>query len=188
MESTCTHAACPLGYDARAQVVACPCHSSQFRTAPDPNLPGSCAGDVVHLPAKQGPPAYQVEVAGSTVSILLYAVLGCKMLPRLTDGKVTLTIAGEPALGMPGGSVVGTPEGFSDPIAVVRVDTSTVVALNARCTHLGCTVAFDGEKLQCPCHESSFALDGRVQREPATRDLETYPVTFDGATIVVTLV
>jgi Rieske Fe-S protein len=192
LESTCTHAACPLGYSARDQLVECPCHASRFRTAPDPAVPGSCAGDVVHLPAKQGPPAYQVDLSGDgqTAYIVLTQVLGCKLLPPLTDGKVTLSLADQPQLANPGGSVIGTPQGFTDPIAVIRVDAATFAALDARCTHLGCTVAWDpgARHLQCPCHESAFALDGSVLAPPAVRPLRVYPVAFDGSAVVVTLV
>ena len=189
LESTCTHAACPLGYNPHDQLVECPCHASRFRAAADPGLPGSCAGDVVHRPARQGPTAFEVQLSGKTAYILLSSIVGCKLLPPLVDGKVTITLADAPDLAQPGGSIVGTPQGFSDPLAVVRVDQSTVVALNARCTHLGCTVAYDrsNNDLQCPCHQSSFALDGTVQRDPATRNLTVYPVTFDGSTVVITL-
>ena len=192
MESTCTHASCPLGYSQKDALVECPCHQSRFRLAADPAVPGSCPGEVVHLPARQGPTVYEVVPSGdlTLVYILLNSTLGCSTLPPLAAGKVHAAVGRFAALQQNGGAVVGTPGGFTDPIAVVRVDASTVAAVNARCTHLGCTVAWQRDRFQCPCHESAFALDGRVLPGdgPARRSLATYAVEFDGTRVVVTLV
>ncbi|MFJ5774388.1 FAD-dependent oxidoreductase [Streptomyces sp. NPDC093094] len=47
-------------------------------------------------------------------------------------------------------------------------------AVSARCTHLGCIVAFNRaeQAWECPCHGSRFAPDGRVLQGPAVRPLE----------------
>lgn len=54
------------------------------------------------------------------------------------------------------------------------VGEDKVSAWNAECPHLGCKVAFDGTKKHfgCPCHDSSFSLDGEVQGGPAPRGLD----------------
>ena len=41
--------------------------------------------------------------------------------------------------------------------------------------------------LECPCHGSAFALDGRVKSAPATTPLKTYPVVLNADSIVVTI-
>ncbi|WP_055491226.1 FAD-dependent oxidoreductase [Streptomyces sp. TP-A0356] len=58
--------------------------------------------------------------------------------------------------------------------AVSRDQAGRVHALSARCTHLGCLVAFNRaeQAWECPCHGSRFDLDGRVLQGPATRPLE----------------
>jgi len=49
-----------------------------------------------------------------------------------------------------------------------------VTAWNAECPHLGCKVSFDAAKgcFGCPCHDSTFALDGAVQGGPSPRGLD----------------
>jgi glycine/D-amino acid oxidase-like deaminating enzyme/nitrite reductase/ring-hydroxylating ferredoxin subunit len=59
-------------------------------------------------------------------------------------------------------------------VAGYRDETGALHAVSARCTHLGCQVAFnDAEHTwDCPCHGSRFDVDGSVIEGPATRPLE----------------
>lgn len=68
----------------------------------------------------------------------------------------------------------------SDTIMVVRVSDTEVVAVSAICTHAGCSMdyAADQQLIDCPCHGSQFATDGRVLRGPAVRGLRVYSVTL----------
>jgi glycine/D-amino acid oxidase-like deaminating enzyme/nitrite reductase/ring-hydroxylating ferredoxin subunit len=72
---------------------------------------------------------------------------------------------------LPGQAAVVRAEGR--PIAAYRDDAGRLHAVSARCTHLGCTVAFnEAEKTwDCPCHGSRFDVNGRVLHGPAVRDL-----------------
>ncbi|MFJ3820554.1 FAD-dependent oxidoreductase [Streptomyces nodosus] len=58
--------------------------------------------------------------------------------------------------------------------AVHRDDSGQLHAVSARCTHLGCLVAFNRaeQAWECPCHGSRFALDGRILQGPAVRPLK----------------
>ena len=58
-------------------------------------------------------------------------------------------------------------------VALSRGDDGTVHAVSARCTHLGCIVAWnDAEQTwDCPCHASRFAPDGSVLQGPAVHPL-----------------
>jgi glycine/D-amino acid oxidase-like deaminating enzyme/nitrite reductase/ring-hydroxylating ferredoxin subunit len=58
--------------------------------------------------------------------------------------------------------------------AVYRDDDGRLHSLSARCTHLGCMVAWNGAERtwDCTCHGSRFAADGGVIEGPAVRPLE----------------
>ncbi|WP_433337615.1 FAD-dependent oxidoreductase [Spirillospora sp. CA-294931] len=60
------------------------------------------------------------------------------------------------------------------PCAVYREHDGSTRVLSARCTHLGCLVAFDDvERVwECPCHGSRYAPDGSVLQGPATEPLD----------------
>jgi len=56
-----------------------------------------------------------------------------------------------------------------------------LAALNATCTHLGCTpnVLLMEVKIKCPCHGSGFRFNGINFEGPAPRPLERYAVSLD---------
>jgi glycine/D-amino acid oxidase-like deaminating enzyme/nitrite reductase/ring-hydroxylating ferredoxin subunit len=58
--------------------------------------------------------------------------------------------------------------------AVHRDDSGVLHAVSARCTHLGCIVAWNGadRTWDCPCHGSRFDAMGEVLTGPATRSLK----------------
>ncbi|MFR0354911.1 FAD-dependent oxidoreductase [Streptomyces sediminimaris] len=58
--------------------------------------------------------------------------------------------------------------------AVHRDEKGELRAVSARCTHLGCLVAFNRaeQAWECPCHGSRFAPDGSILQGPAVRPLE----------------
>jgi menaquinol-cytochrome c reductase iron-sulfur subunit len=54
-----------------------------------------------------------------------------------------------------------------------------IECFNAICPHAGCFVAYSGDRkvFQCPCHTSSFQLDGkRIMPSPSPRDMDTLTV------------
>lgn len=58
---------------------------------------------------------------------------------------------------------------------------------SAVCTHAGCTVAeVVGTSINCPCHGSSFNLDGTVAQGPAKRPLDTKSISVQGDSITLT--
>jgi Rieske Fe-S protein len=57
---------------------------------------------------------------------------------------------------------------------VYRDEDGQLHAVSARCTHLGCLVAFNAAERtwECPCHGSRFDVDGKVLQGPAVRPLD----------------
>lgn len=79
---------------------------------------------------------------------------------------------------------------FLDRAAVlVRLPDGKYKSLSAKCTDLGCTVAFRsaGDYFHCNCHGSEFSINGRVLRGPAVRPLEEYDVSVVGNKIFVSV-
>jgi cytochrome b6-f complex iron-sulfur subunit len=50
------------------------------------------------------------------------------------------------------------------------------LALDDRCTHLGCAVTWNARRslFECPCHGSEFDRTGQVKHGPATRSLSGF--------------
>jgi Rieske Fe-S protein len=131
----------------------------------------------------------QVGVGGSA---LLSVLPGCDSAGgaavegsvTVTGGKAVLTFAQFPQLAAAGGGVVVSAGGV--PIAVLRTGTSAAIALSAICTHQGCTVAYQGGSLNCPCHGSRFSSTGAVLGGPASSPLPALTATLNAADITVT--
>ncbi|MGV9455830.1 FAD-dependent oxidoreductase [Streptomyces sp. NPDC003635] len=60
--------------------------------------------------------------------------------------------------------------------AVHKDENGQLRAVSARCTHLGCLVAFNRaeQAWECPCHGSRFAPDGEILQGPAVRPLKRH--------------
>ena len=73
-----------------------------------------------------------------------------------------------------------------NPAVLVHLKSGDFVAYSAICTHQGCTVAYKGGKLACPCHGSVFdpARGAKVVAGPAPRPLPEIPVKVEGGEIV----
>jgi nitrite reductase/ring-hydroxylating ferredoxin subunit len=65
---------------------------------------------------------------------------------------------------LPEGTVL--PFDFGAVAGFVRRSGGQVLAVSATCTHLGCRLNLDApaRQLNCPCHRTSFAVDGAVLR------------------------
>jgi len=69
---------------------------------------------------------------------------------------------------------------------LVKSNAGGVVAFSPICTHLGCAYDFDESKgvFVCPCHTSSFSVDGKVLSGPAPRPLDRYLVKVENGKVL----
>ena len=69
---------------------------------------------------------------------------------------------------------------------LVRHSENGVAAFAPQCTHLGCAYHWDERRgnFLCPCHSSTFGIDGRVLSGPAPRSLDRYDVKIDNSRLL----
>ena len=74
-------------------------------------------------------------------------------------------------------------------VAVVRDPAAPdqVFAVDAQCTHAGCTVAWNGDRslFICPCHGAQYGSDGTVQAGPAQEALPRYEAKIENDQVLV---
>lgn len=97
------------------------------------------------------------------------------------DGGIV--VAG-PEASFEAGSVTAFPNGR---FYLVRLEDGGFLALDRRCTHLGCTVPWDAEarRFACPCHASSFDIRGELLAPPAPRPLDLFEVRIENGIVKV---
>ena len=68
------------------------------------------------------------------------------------------------------------------PCLLILTPDKEVRAFNGICTHVDCTVEFQGEKgvIFCACHNGAYDLNGKNISGPPPRPLEAYKVTLRG--------
>lgn len=68
------------------------------------------------------------------------------------------------------------------PAVLINRKDKGYIILSKVCTHLGCLVKYDKEKLLliCPCHAGSFDLEGNVVSGPPPKSLEKFQFRIEG--------
>ena len=118
------------------------------------------------------------------------AISGCASLVTRTvdarDGRIELALVHYPELAERGGSLRIVPAGQKDPIYVFAQDDGSFVALSPICTHLGCTVDIEDQRLVCPCHGSTYDRTGAVLQGPAQLPLSRFRTNLspDGVVLI----
>ena len=121
----------------------------------------------------------------ATIAAFLYPVVRY-VLPSKTTGATQNSVTAAKAGELPPNAAKVFKFG-SAPAVLVNTAEGTLVALSAVCTHLTCTVRYDGDTgtLFCPCHNGRFDLSGNVLSGPPPRPLETFTVEVSGPDIIV---
>ena len=62
-----------------------------------------------------------------------------------------------------------------------------ITVLSIACTHLGCVLNVENDKFICPCHGSTFDLQGNVLKGPALKPLKHIDYTIQNNNIIIHL-
>ena len=70
---------------------------------------------------------------------------------------------------------------------LARLGDGGFIAISLRCTHLGCSINWEEDKklFICPCHASSFNINGDILNPPAPKALDYYPVIIENGIVKV---
>lgn len=85
---------------------------------------------------------------------------------------------------VPVGGAVSAKDATGKPVIVAQPTKGEIVAFSAICTHMGCEVKPDGEQITCPCHGSTYDLEGTNTGGPAPKPLPKVQVTVEGDDIL----
>jgi cytochrome b6-f complex iron-sulfur subunit len=108
-----------------------------------------------------------------------------KSAGKFTGSNVQVTVSGS-ALTSVGGAVLV--ESVAGVFLLARTGDSAFSAIEAVCTHEGCTVnGTDGAIYVCPCHGSRYDRSGHVVHGPAQASLRQYATSVAGDVVTITL-
>jgi Rieske Fe-S protein len=123
--------------------------------------------------------------------LMAAGLASCAGIPVFTTsavgGRISIYLGQFPDLETPGKGIVVRAEQAAEPIILLALAGGRFRALSGVYTHLACSVRLSAHGLSCPCHGSTFALDGRATRGPAPDDLHTYPTVLSDNSVVITL-
>lgn len=130
----------------------------------------------------------QSLLKGGALALLgaaLYPILRYLYPPRGTEASVTSVVAAQVGELAPNTAKIfrfGTRPGL-----LINTEHGELKAFSAVCTHLNCTVQYDGNAsvIWCACHNGKFDLNGQVISGPPPRPLEPYHINVRGDEIVV---
>jgi Rieske Fe-S protein len=104
---------------------------------------------------------------------------------RFTGTGVQATIAGS-ALADVGGAVLV--ESNAGVFLLARTGASEFSAIEAVCTHEGCTITgAAGDIYVCPCHGSRYNRNGQVVNGPAKSSLRQYATSMTDGVVTIAL-
>lgn len=121
--------------------------------------------------------ACALAAAGIMGATLVEPAEAANGITTLSNGKVRVTVAKIKALRKDGGVAMIGMVGEA-PVAVMRVNATTYVALDLSCPHAGVTVKRSSTGWSCPAHGSQFSSSGALQRGPARRSLAQMKSVF----------
>lgn len=130
--------------------------------------------------------ALRLGAMGAASLVLAPALGGCggSDLSEL-ERDIVISLSDYPALAEVGGAARISDPGFPYDIWVIREQQDDYRALSSECNHAQCEVDKKGDAFVCPCHGSTFALDGNKTRGPATADLLNFDTQLTGSLLTI---
>ncbi len=109
------------------------------------------------------------------------------LAPTVLETGFTVRLSDFPALQQVGG-IARVDGATANPIAVSRTGANSFVALSMVCPHAGykpISIVPDG--FRCPNHDARFAADGNWTGGQRTRDLQSYPTSYNAGAGTLTI-
>jgi cytochrome b6-f complex iron-sulfur subunit len=104
---------------------------------------------------------------------------------QFANSGVQVTAAGSALADVGGAALVESVAGL---FLIAQTSTNTFSAIDAVCTHEGCTITgADGGTYVCPCHGSRYNRSGQVMAGPARASLRQYATTFADGVVTIRL-
>jgi Rieske Fe-S protein len=104
---------------------------------------------------------------------------------RFMGSVVQVTVAGSALADVGGAALIQSIAGV---FLLSRTSTSAFTAIDATCTHEGCTITgADGTAYVCPCHGSRYNRTGQVLAGPARASLRQFPASFADGVVTIAL-
>jgi Rieske Fe-S protein len=146
------------------------------------NLTEGCAADCAI-----GRRAFVLQGAMVVAATALAAcgATGDLTAPSIPSTGSAINIADYPSLATAGGVALVTIG--NAPLAIVRVDASTFIALSRVCPHQGGIVNRAGSGFQCPIHGAQFTQTGQWVGGQRTSNLYSYTSTFNATANTLTI-
>ena len=108
-----------------------------------------------------------------------------RLAGQFTGSGVRVNVAGSPLAEVGGAALIESTAGV---FLLARTSASAFSAIEAVCTHEGCTITgADGAAYVCPCHGSRYTRSGQVLQGPATASLRQYATTFTEGVVTIAL-
>jgi Rieske Fe-S protein len=97
---------------------------------------------------------------------------------RAVVEKITLADVAKPGMGKNGGYA-------GRGLIILRAQNGELCGFDAKCSHAGCNVGFQGKTIECPCHGGVYDLTGKNIAGPPPRPLDALQVIEENGVLYV---
>lgn len=122
-----------------------------------------------------------------SVGLVSTLLEGCKSIPVIKASPQNNRVAVPVSSFAEGNYVFVRASGQESDILLIKRTDGTYNALLMLCTHESQPLTLSGSSIYCASHGSSFDLEGKVTKAPATRPLQRFPATVEGDSVIIQL-